>query len=81
MTEKRDINKMSYEERMDELNEILTLLDDSETPIDRLAADTKRGVALINSLKADLKAVEIEVKNAFADLDTPDKVSEGDEGN
>jgi len=73
MTDRKDIRKMSYEDRMAELNDILTKLDNSETPIDRLAADTKRGVALINSLKADLKAVEVEVRDAFADLEPPEK--------
>lgn len=71
MTEPKPIEKMSYEERMAELNDLLTRLDNTQTPIDQLAADTRRGVALINSMKADLKKVELEVREAFADLDAP----------
>ena len=73
MSEQNDIKNMRYEERMAELNAILTQLDNSLTPIDQLAVDTKRGVALINSLKVDLKSVEIEVKDAFSELDQPEK--------
>ena len=76
MTEHRDITEMTYDERMTELDDILTRLDDSETPIDQLAADTKRGVALILSLKKALKSVEVEVKDAFADLEEPGQESD-----
>jgi exodeoxyribonuclease VII small subunit len=71
MSDVKEIAQMSYEDRMDELNELLSRLDRSETPIDQLAADTRRGVALILSMKADLKNVELEVRDAFADLDAP----------
>jgi len=69
MSEQTPIEEMSYEDRMSELDELLTRLDQSQTPIDQLAADTRRGVALINSMKKDLKKVETEVRDAFADLD------------
>lgn len=65
-----EISSMSYEDRMKELNDLLNRLDRSETPIDQLSADARRGVALINSMKGDLKKVEIEVRDAFADLET-----------
>ena len=65
------IETLSYDDRMNELNALLTQLDNSETPIDQLAEDTRRGVALIKSMKADLKKVEIEVRDAFADLEAP----------
>lgn len=71
MSDAKEITQMSYEDRMAELNELLSRLDRSETPIDQLAADTRRGVALILSMKADLKNVELEVRDAFADLDAP----------
>ena len=76
MSERREISEMSYDERMNELDDILTRLDDSETPIDQLSADTKRGVALILSLKKALKSVEVEVKDAFADLEEPEQGSD-----
>lgn len=71
MNDPRPISTMSYEDRMTELNTLLTRLDNSQTPIDQLADDTRRGVALINSMKGDLKKVEMEVREAFADLDAP----------
>lgn len=71
MSEEKNITTMSYEERMTELNALLGRLDKSETPIDQLAADTKRGVTLINSMKTDLRKVEQDVLDAFADLDGP----------
>lgn len=67
--ETKPIEKMSYEERLSELEGLLTRLDNSETPIDELAANTRRSVALIKSMKEVLKKVEMEVKDAFADLD------------
>ena len=72
MSEQTPIEEMSYEDRMSELDELLTRLDQSQTPIDQLAADTRRGVALINSMKKDLKKVETEVRDVFADLDKPE---------
>ena len=50
MSERRELIEMTYDERMTELDEILTRLDDSETPIDQLASVIKRGMALILSL-------------------------------
>ena len=38
MTENQDnFSKLSYEEKVEKLDEILTRLDNSETPIDKLA--------------------------------------------
>lgn len=65
MSEVKKVSEMSYEERMSELNDLLGRLDNAQTPIDELATDTRRGVALITSMKEDLKKVEMEVKEVF----------------
>jgi exodeoxyribonuclease VII small subunit len=60
---------LTYEQKVAKLDEILTRLDDSETPIDKLAEDVKQGAALIKALGEKLKQVETEVKDAFKELD------------
>jgi len=64
-----DIEKMTYEQKVEKLDEILKSLDNSETPIDKLAEDVKMGSRLIKSLNKKLKQVETEVRNAFNELD------------
>lgn len=63
---------MSYEQKVTELEAILKRLDEGETPIDQLAEDVKRGAQLIKELDSKLRAVESEVKDAFAELDDAD---------
>ena len=67
-------NEMSYEEKVRKLDEILTRLDNSETPIDKLSEDVKLGACLIKELSKKLKQVEMEVRDAFKELE-----KEGDE--
>ena len=67
-------NEMSYEEKVRKLDEILTRLDNSETPIDKLSEDVKLGASLIKDLSKKLKQVEMEVRDAFKELEI-----EGDE--
>jgi len=64
-----DIGKLTYEQKVEKLDEILTRLDNSETPIDKLAADVKMGARLIKDLDKVLKKVETEVKDAFKELE------------
>jgi exodeoxyribonuclease VII small subunit len=59
----------SYEEKFARLEAILKRLDDSQTPIDELAADVKIGTALIVELHAKLHEVESEVADAFRALE------------
>lgn len=59
----------SYEEKLAKLQGIISRLDRSETPLDRLAEDVKQGARLIKELEKTLKDVEDEVKDAFADLE------------
>ncbi|MCZ7555484.1 MAG: exodeoxyribonuclease VII small subunit [Bacteroidia bacterium] len=60
---------LSYEEKAQRLNDILTRLDNSETPIDDLAKDVKEGVRLIKEMSETLRKVELEVKDAFRELE------------
>ena len=62
-------DKLSYEQKVEKLDEILTRLDNSETPIDKLAEDVKQGARLIKELDKKLKQVETEVRDAFKELD------------
>ncbi len=61
--------KLTYEQKVDKLDEILKRLDNSETPIDKLAEDVKLGASLLKDLDKKLKEVEAEVKDAFKELD------------
>ena len=51
------------------LDEILTRLDNSETPIDKLSEDVKLGAKLIKELSKKLKQVEMAVRDAFKELE------------
>lgn len=64
-----DLGKLTYEQKVEKLDEILTRLDNSETPIDKLAEDVKLGAKLIKELDKKLKQVETEVRDAFKELE------------
>jgi exodeoxyribonuclease VII small subunit len=61
--------KINYEEKFKELQEIIDKLDRQETPIDELAEKVKRGTSLIKELNSKLKAVEKDVRDAFQELE------------
>ena len=63
----------TYEQKFSRLESILKRLDDSQTPIDELAADVKEGTALILELNAKLREVETEVADAFKTLEAASK--------
>lgn len=63
-----DISELTYEQKVEKLDKILTRLDNSETPIDKLAEDVKLGARLIKALDKKLKQVETEVRDAFKEL-------------
>ena len=65
-------NAETYEEMVAKLNAILSRLDNSKTPIDKLAEDVKEGTRLIKELQARLKSVETQVRDAFAELPVSD---------
>ncbi len=60
---------MTYEQKVEKLDKILTRLDNSETPIDKLAEDVKEGARLIKELDKKLKQVETEVRMHSKNLD------------
>jgi len=64
-----NIDELTYEQKVEKLDEILTRLDNSETPIDKLAEDVKLGARLIKKLNKKRKQVETEVKDAFKELE------------
>jgi len=77
MSENPDsLSKLTYEQKVEKLDEILTRLDNSETPIDKLAEDVKLGARLIKELDKKLKQVETEVRDAFKELE-----NDTDDGN
>ncbi|BCS51768.1 exodeoxyribonuclease VII small subunit [Geobacter sp. SVR] len=65
-----EANELTYEQKVARLDEILTRLDNSETPIDKLAEDVKEGARLIRELDMKLKQVETEVLDAFKELES-----------
>ena len=60
---------LTYEQKAERLDAILTRLDNSDTPIDELATDVKEGVRLIKAMNETLRKVELQVKDAFKELD------------
>ena len=60
---------MTYEQKVEELDNILRKLDDSEIPIDELGNKARIGAQLIIELQQQLKSVETEVQDAFKILD------------
>ncbi len=60
---------MTYEQKEQRLDEILSRLDNSETPMDQLAAEAKEAAQLIMSMQATLKATKTEITNVFAEMD------------
>jgi exodeoxyribonuclease VII small subunit len=64
-----DTDGLTYEQKVEKLDGILDRLDNSETPIDRLAEDVKEGARLIKDLDKKLKQVEADVLDAFKELD------------
>ena len=69
-----ELSNLSYEQKVEKLDTILSRLDNSETPIDKLAEDVKLGARLIKELDKKLKQVETEVRDAFKELEREDDV-------
>ena len=59
----------TYEQKVEELDDILRKLDDSDIPIDDLGQKARTGAHLIVELQKQLKSVETEVHDAFKILD------------
>ena len=67
--DQKGLSELTYEQKVEKLDEILNRLDNSETPIDKLAEDVKLGARLIKELDKKLKQVETEVRDAFKELE------------
>lgn len=65
----QDNNELTYEQKVARLDKILERMDDTSTPIDKLAEDVKEGARLIRELDQKLKQVEMEVSDAFKELE------------
>ncbi len=63
------MTETTYEQKVENLDAILKKLDNSETPIDKLAEDVKLGTRLIKELGEKLKQVETDVRDAFKELE------------
>lgn len=66
---KNDIEKMTYEKKDERLEEILTRLDNSETPVDQLASEAKEAATLISSMNSTLRAAKQELATVFEELE------------
>ena len=66
----------NYTEYMQELEEILERIDQSEIPIDELANQVNRAGKLLKQCKVILKDTESSIKNVLEDLDTEFKDNE-----
>jgi len=64
-----DIQKMTYEEKDKRLQEILQRLDQSETPIDKIADDAGEAAALIKSMNETLIKARKELTDVFTELE------------
>ncbi|MFV0440103.1 MAG: exodeoxyribonuclease VII small subunit [Lachnospirales bacterium] len=61
MATKKQIEAMSYEKRMDKLNEIVNSLESSDLSLDKSIKLYKEGVEYINAQKKSLEAFEQEI--------------------
>lgn len=66
---KSPIDKMTYEQKEARLAEILDRLDNSETPMDELAAEAKEAGQLILSMQMTLKAARQEITGVFEEME------------
>ena len=63
---------MIYREALQELEQIISSLENEEVDVDELAEKVKRARELIDFLKSKLKKVQDEVQNTLNDLDDHD---------
>jgi exodeoxyribonuclease VII small subunit len=75
-----DLEKMSYEEKEQRLDDILQRLDNSETPMDQLAAEAKEAAKLIMSMKSTLTAARQEITDVFEEMERQKEAMNADRG-
>ncbi len=62
------MNKLTYTSMMEELNEIVSQVENGELDIDELAEKVKRANFLVDKCKAKLTETEQEVNNVLEDI-------------
>lgn len=65
----KEFEKMTYEQKENRLEEILTKLDNAETPVDQLASEAKEAAQLITLMNTTLKAAKQELTTVFEELE------------
>jgi exodeoxyribonuclease VII small subunit len=60
---------LTYEAKEARLEEILTRLDNSETPMDMLASEAKEAATLITSMHETLRSARQEITTVFEELE------------
>lgn len=68
---KQDIMKkeeFSYDKAMQELEDIVARMEDSENSLDNMVADVKRASALIVQCRKKLQDVETDINKAFSEI-------------
>jgi exodeoxyribonuclease VII small subunit len=61
--------KLTYEQKEARLDEILSRLDNSETPMDELASEAKEAAGLITSMHATLRSARHEIIAVFEQME------------
>ena len=60
--------EFSYDKAMQELEEIVARMEDSENMLDNMVADVKRASALIVQCRKKLQDVETDINKAFSEI-------------
>jgi exodeoxyribonuclease VII small subunit len=61
--------QMTYEEKEARLDEILSRLDNSATPMDELGREAREAAQLLMSMHQTLKAAKQEITDVFAEME------------
>jgi len=60
--------EFSYDKAMQELEEIVARMEDSENSLDNMVADVKRASTLIVQCRKKLQDVETDINKAFSEI-------------
>ena len=60
--------EFSYDKAMQELEDIVARMEDSENSLDNMVADVKRASALIVQCRKKLQDVETDINKAFSEI-------------
>tara|TARA_B100000886_G_C20392360_1_gene478833 strand:- start:478 stop:714 length:237 start_codon:yes stop_codon:yes gene_type:complete len=71
-SENKQIDNLSFEESLAELNEIVSMLDNSETSLDESIELYERGLLLKRHCEKKLKNAELKIKKVMENSDAQD---------